>query len=118
MRQRDGRTGDQAGGADAGDQEVAAIELGHRCISLGGQVFGGVDGGGDESGRVTGEWLESGDGAVGPGADAEQIAGGVDAVARTGLLDDKVLNMGVDVRGRIWVLTEKGISVIETLQGS
>jgi hypothetical protein len=37
---------------------------------------------------------------------------------RTGLLDDKVLNMGVDVRGRIWVLTEKGISVIETLQGS
>lgn len=38
--------------------------------------------------------------------------------ARTGLLDDKVLNMGVDVRGRIWVLTEKGISVIETLQGS
>ena len=38
--------------------------------------------------------------------------------ARTGLLDDKVLNMGVDVRGRIWVLTEKGISVIETLQGN
>ena len=37
---------------------------------------------------------------------------------RTGLLDDKVLNMGVDVRGRIWVLTEKGISVIETLQGN
>ena len=34
--------------------------------------------------------------------------------ARTGLLDDKVLNMGVDIRGRIWVLTEKGISVLET----
>jgi hypothetical protein len=38
--------------------------------------------------------------------------------SRTGLLDDKVLNMGVDVRGRIWVLTEKGISVIETLQAN
>lgn len=37
---------------------------------------------------------------------------------RTGLLDDKVLNMGVDVRGRIWVLTEKGISVIEPLQAN
>lgn len=36
--------------------------------------------------------------------------------SRSGLLDDKVLNMGVDVRGRIWVLTEKGISVIEPLQ--
>ncbi|MFO0579877.1 MAG: two-component regulator propeller domain-containing protein [Polyangia bacterium] len=37
---------------------------------------------------------------------------------RTGLLDDKVLNMGVDVRGRVWVLTEKGISVIEPLQAN
>lgn len=37
--------------------------------------------------------------------------------SRSGLLDDKVLNMGVDVRGRIWVLTEKGISVIEPLAG-
>ncbi len=36
--------------------------------------------------------------------------------SRSGLLDDKVLNIGVDVRGRIWVLTEKGISVIEPLQ--
>lgn len=37
---------------------------------------------------------------------------------RTGLLDEKVLNMGVDVRGRIWVLTEKGISVVEPLAGN
>jgi hypothetical protein len=37
--------------------------------------------------------------------------------SRSGLLDDKVLNMGVDIRGRIWVLTEKGVSVIEPLQG-
>ena len=37
---------------------------------------------------------------------------------RTGLLDDKVLNMGVDVRGRVWVLTEQGISVIEPLQAN
>lgn len=34
---------------------------------------------------------------------------------RTGLLDDHVLNIGVDIRGRIWTLTEKGISVIEPL---
>ncbi|MBL8633714.1 MAG: hypothetical protein JNM40_10855 [Myxococcales bacterium] len=37
---------------------------------------------------------------------------------RSGLLDDKILNMGVDVRGRVWVLTEKGISVIESLQAN
>lgn len=37
--------------------------------------------------------------------------------SRSGLLDEKVLNLGVDVRGRIWVLTEKGVSVIEPLQG-
>jgi len=37
---------------------------------------------------------------------------------RSGLLDDKILNMGVDVRGRIWALTEKGISVIEPLQAN
>ncbi len=35
---------------------------------------------------------------------------------RTGLLDDHVLNLQVDVRGRVWTLTEKGISVIEPLQ--
>ena len=35
---------------------------------------------------------------------------------RSGLLDDKILNMGVDVRGRVWALTEKGISVIEPIQ--
>ena len=37
---------------------------------------------------------------------------------RSGLLDDKILNMGVDVRGRVWALTEKGISVIEALQAN
>ena len=37
---------------------------------------------------------------------------------RSGLLDDKILNMGVDVRGRVWVLTEKGISVIESIQAN
>jgi hypothetical protein len=37
---------------------------------------------------------------------------------RSGLLDDKILNMGVDVRGRVWALTEKGISVIESLQAN
>ena len=35
---------------------------------------------------------------------------------RTGLLDDHVLNLQVDVRGRVWTLTEKGISIIEPLQ--
>lgn len=34
---------------------------------------------------------------------------------RTGLLDDKVLNLTVDIRGRVWTLTEKGISIIEPL---
>ena len=34
---------------------------------------------------------------------------------RTGLLDDKVLNLTVDLRGRVWTLTEKGISIIEPL---
>lgn len=38
--------------------------------------------------------------------------------SRSGLLDDKVLNMSVDVRGRIWVLTEKGVSVMESLQST
>ncbi|MBL9008691.1 MAG: hypothetical protein JNJ46_30810 [Myxococcales bacterium] len=38
--------------------------------------------------------------------------------SRSGLLDDKVLNLGIDVRGRVWVLTEKGISVIEGAQAS
>ena len=34
---------------------------------------------------------------------------------RTGLLDDRVLNLGVDLRGRVWTLIEKGISIIEPL---
>lgn len=34
---------------------------------------------------------------------------------RTGLLDDQVLNLMVDLRGRVWALTQKGISVIEPL---
>jgi ligand-binding sensor domain-containing protein len=34
---------------------------------------------------------------------------------RTGLLDDRVLNLGIDLRGRVWTLTEKGISIIEPL---
>lgn len=34
---------------------------------------------------------------------------------RTGLLDDRILNLGVDLRGRVWTLTEKGISIIEPL---
>lgn len=38
--------------------------------------------------------------------------------SRSGLLDDKVLNLGIDVRGRVWVLTEKGISVIEGAQAA
>ena len=38
--------------------------------------------------------------------------------SRSGLLDDKVLNLGIDVRGRVWVLTEKGISVIDGAQAN
>jgi hypothetical protein len=33
--------------------------------------------------------------------------------ARRGLLDDKVRDLAVDARGRVWALTEKGISVID-----
>jgi ligand-binding sensor domain-containing protein len=30
-----------------------------------------------------------------------------------GLLDDAVLDITVDTRGRVWVLTDKGISIVE-----
>jgi hypothetical protein len=33
--------------------------------------------------------------------------------SRRGLLDDAVLDMTVDLRGRVWVLTSKGISIVE-----
>ena len=33
--------------------------------------------------------------------------------ARRGLLDDDVLDLTVDPRGRVWTLTQKGISIIE-----
>ncbi|HZS40607.1 MAG TPA: hypothetical protein VFF06_27430 [Polyangia bacterium] len=33
--------------------------------------------------------------------------------SRRGLLDDSVLDLTVDTRGRVWVLTAKGISVVE-----
>jgi hypothetical protein len=39
---------------------------------------------------------------------------GPDAIdARRGLLDDEVLDLTVDPRGRVWTLTQKGISIIE-----
>jgi hypothetical protein len=33
--------------------------------------------------------------------------------SKRGLLDDSVLDLTVDVRGRVWVLTEKGISIVD-----
>jgi hypothetical protein len=33
--------------------------------------------------------------------------------SKRGLLDDSVLDLTVDARGRVWVLTEKGISIVE-----
>jgi ligand-binding sensor domain-containing protein len=33
--------------------------------------------------------------------------------SRRGLLDDSVLDLSVDAKGRVWVLTEKGVSIVE-----
>ena len=33
--------------------------------------------------------------------------------SKRGLLDDSVLDLTVDARGRVWVLTEKGISIVD-----
>jgi hypothetical protein len=32
---------------------------------------------------------------------------------KRGLLDDAVLDLTVDQRGRVWVLTAKGVSIVE-----
>src|SRR5688572_9916941 len=53
------------------------------------QVLGGVDGGCDESSGIVDQVLECGRGAIGPRADADQVAGGVDAVSLRGLLDGR-----------------------------
>src|SRR3954469_10032463 len=53
------------------------------------QVFGGVDGGCDESLWVVDQFLERGRGAVSPRADTDEIAGGVDAVTLGGVHDGR-----------------------------
>src|SRR4051794_4170523 len=69
-------------------------------IPLDRQVFGGVDGSRDEPLRVIDEFLERGDRAIGPRADADQVTGGVDAVILGGALDrGQVAQRGELVRG-------------------
>src|SRR5882757_11164181 len=69
-------------------------------IPLRRQVFRGVDGSRDEPLRVVDEFLECGDRAIGPRADANQVAGGVDAVIRGGVLDGGQVTHRGELLGR------------------
>src|ERR1700722_15336479 len=63
-------------------------------IPLRRKVFRGVDRGRNDSLGIVDEVLERGDGAIGPSADADQVTGCVDAVARGGVIDGRQVTKG------------------------